>query len=61
MAENLVELGFSAVSLNGDMEQRQQQLKLLFRFANQSANVLVATDVAARGFGHQRCGFGRQL
>ena len=41
-------LGFSAVALHGDMEQHGAQSNLI-RFANGSANVLVATDVAARG------------
>jgi len=34
--------------LHGDMEQRQRDLTLV-RFANKSASILVATDVAARG------------
>ena len=41
-------LGFSAVALHGDMEQHERSQSLI-RFANGSANVLVATDVAARG------------
>lgn len=41
-------LGFSAVALHGDMEQFERS-QTLIRFANGSANVLVATDVAARG------------
>ena len=41
-------LGFSAVALHGDMEQHERS-QTLIRFANGSANVLVATDVAARG------------
>ncbi len=48
VVESLVDMGFSAVSLNGDMEQRERQ-QVLYRFANQSAAILVATDVAARG------------
>jgi len=40
--------GFSAVALNGDMEQKDRDLAML-RFANQSCSILVATDVAARG------------
>lgn len=38
--------GQSALSLHGDLEQRD---RTLVRFANGSARVLVATDVAARG------------
>jgi ATP-independent RNA helicase DbpA len=37
-----------ALSLHGDLEQRDRD-QTLVRFANGSARVLVATDVAARG------------
>jgi ATP-independent RNA helicase DbpA len=37
-----------ALTLNGDMEQRDRD-QVLIRFANRSCSVLVATDVAARG------------
>ena len=40
--------GFHALTLNGDMEQRERD-QVLIRFANRSCSVLVATDVAARG------------
>ena len=40
--------GFSVCSLHGDLEQRERD-QTLIQFANQSALVLVATDVAARG------------
>lgn len=40
--------GFAAVALHGDLEQYERS-QTLIRFANGSANVLVATDVAARG------------
>lgn len=40
--------GQSALSLHGDTEQRDRD-QTLVRFANGSARVLVATDVAARG------------
>lgn len=40
--------GFSALVLNGDLEQRERE-EILIRFKHQSASVLVATDVAARG------------
>lgn len=40
--------GFSAVSLHGDLDQKQRDQTLVL-FANQTVNVLVATDVAARG------------
>jgi hypothetical protein len=40
--------GFTALALHGDMEQRDRD-EVLVRFANRSCNVLVASDVAARG------------
>lgn len=40
--------GFSALALHGDKDQRDRD-DVLMQFANQSCNVLVATDVAARG------------
>lgn len=46
--EYLVSFGFSALVLNGDLEQKQRD-QTLVRFANKSVSILVATDVAARG------------
>jgi len=40
--------GISALTLNGDLEQRERD-QVLIQFANRSVSVLVATDVAARG------------
>ena len=40
--------GIKALTLNGDMEQRERD-QVLIQFANRSSSVLVATDVAARG------------
>ena len=40
--------GIHALTLNGDMEQRERD-QVLIQFANRSCSVLVATDVAARG------------
>lgn len=40
--------GMGAIALHGDLEQADRTLALI-RFANRSASVLVATDVAARG------------
>lgn len=48
VADNLVQFGFDALALHGDLEQRDRD-QTLVRFANKSASVLVATDVAARG------------
>lgn len=44
----LIQEGFSAIALHGDMEQVDRDLAVL-RFANHSCSILVATDVAARG------------
>ncbi|MGM0545014.1 MAG: ATP-dependent RNA helicase DbpA [Pseudomonadota bacterium] len=48
VADRLVDAGFSAVALHGGLEQKDRD-RLLVLFANQSASILVATDVAARG------------
>ncbi|MDQ6954637.1 MAG: ATP-dependent RNA helicase DbpA [Mariprofundaceae bacterium] len=44
----LIYAGFSALALNGDLEQRERD-QAIIRFANRSISILVATDVAARG------------
>ncbi|WP_257150185.1 helicase-related protein, partial [Bacillus cereus] len=44
----LAHYGFDALALHGDMEQRDRE-EVLVRFSNRSCNVLVASDVAARG------------
>ena len=48
IADDLRGHGFAALALHGDLEQRDRD-QTLVRFANKSATVLVATDVAARG------------
>ena len=48
VARYLENAHFSVVALHGDLEQKDRD-QTLVRFANQSANVMVATDVAARG------------
>ncbi|WP_220719486.1 ATP-dependent RNA helicase DbpA [Agarivorans litoreus] len=48
VADELSLLGFSALALHGDLEQRERD-QTLVQFANNSAAILVATDVAARG------------
>src|SRR5690606_30566049 len=48
VAAYLAQQGFSALALHGDKDQRDRD-DVLAQFANQSCNVLVATDVAARG------------
>jgi ATP-independent RNA helicase DbpA len=47
--------GFAALALYGELEQVERD-QVLVRFANRSANVLVATDVAARGLDIARLG-----
>jgi len=48
VADELCSHGFDALALHGDLEQKARD-QILVRFANKSASVLVATDVAARG------------
>ncbi len=48
VCDDLASEGFSAVALHGDLEQRDRE-RTLIHFANKSASILVATDVAARG------------
>ncbi len=48
VAESLHALGFSALALHGDLEQKERD-RILVRFSNKSLSILVATDVAARG------------
>jgi ATP-independent RNA helicase DbpA len=48
VAQALGAEGFSALALHGDLEQADRD-RLLVLFANRSASILVATDVAARG------------
>ncbi len=48
VCDALNESGQSTLALHGDLEQRDRD-QTLVRFANGSARVLVATDVAARG------------
>jgi len=48
VADELSRLNFGVLALHGDLDQRQRDL-ILIRFANKSASILVATDVAARG------------
>ncbi|MCW8419174.1 ATP-dependent RNA helicase DbpA [Fluoribacter dumoffii] len=48
VTDQLIQEGFCALALNGDMDQVTRNLAVL-RFANRSCSILVATDVAARG------------
>ncbi len=48
VADDLERAGFAVVALHGDLEQRERD-QMLLKFANKSVNIMVATDVAARG------------
>jgi len=48
VAKRLQNKGYHAQALHGDLEQRERN-DVLVQFSNQSCNLLVATDVAARG------------
>jgi superfamily II DNA/RNA helicase len=48
LAGELIDWGFSAAALHGDMNQRQRS-RTVFRFREKNLRILVATDVAARG------------
>ncbi len=48
VADQLAKMGFCVRALHGDLEQRERDQTLVL-FANKSASILVATDVAARG------------
>jgi ATP-dependent RNA helicase DeaD len=48
LAEKLIHDGYNADSLHGDLSQAQRD-KVMGRFRKKTLNVLVATDVAARG------------
>ncbi len=48
LLEVLQAQGIHALTLNGDLEQRERD-QVLIQFSNRSCSVLVATDVAARG------------
>lgn len=48
VAEQLALREFAVLALHGELDQRERE-EMLVRFANKSANILVASDVAARG------------
>ena len=48
VAEQLAAREFAVLALHGELDQRERE-EMLVRFANKSANILVASDVAARG------------
>lgn len=48
VAENLIEDGYNAAALHGDLSQSQRDM-VMKSFRNKQVQILVATDVAARG------------
>lgn len=48
LADELKQLGFNALALHGDLEQKERD-QVLVQFSNRSCSILIATDVAARG------------
>lgn len=48
VANKLIERGYAAEALHGDVSQHQRE-RILAKFKKKSINILVATDVAARG------------
>jgi ATP-dependent RNA helicase DeaD len=53
MAERLEARGFAAAALNGDMQQKERE-RTVARFKGGKLDILVATDVAARGLDVER-------
>jgi ATP-dependent RNA helicase DeaD len=48
LAKQLIEEGFSAAALEGDMQQKERD-KVMRAFKNESLQYLISTDVSARG------------
>jgi ATP-dependent RNA helicase DeaD len=48
LAETLVERGFGAIAIHGDLAQNERE-RILRRFRDGTLNILVATDVVGRG------------
>ena len=48
IVQKLIERGYSAEGLHGDISQAQRE-KILGKFKRRNINILIATDVAARG------------
>jgi ATP-dependent RNA helicase DeaD len=55
LAEKLAARGFAAAALNGDMQQAQRE-RTVMQLKNGQIDILVATDVAARGLDVERIG-----
>src|ERR1039457_4350919 len=55
LAERLIARGFSAAALNGDLQQSQRE-RTITQLKSGAIDILVATDVAARGLDVERIG-----
>jgi ATP-dependent RNA helicase DeaD len=53
LADKLAARGFSATALNGDMEQKARE-RVIARLKNKEIDIVVATDIAARGIDVER-------
>ena len=60
LAQRLEARGFAASALNGDMEQHQRE-QMVTQLKNGKIDILIATDVAARGLDVERISHVRQL
>ena len=56
LADQLKEEGFSVAALEGDMQQKERE-KVMRAFKNGSLQVLISTDVSARGIDVHNLGF----
>jgi ATP-dependent RNA helicase DeaD len=56
LAENLKNEGYSVGALEGDMQQKERD-KVMRAFKNESLQVLISTDVSARGIDVNNLGF----
>ena len=56
LTKELKEEGFSVEALEGDMQQKERD-KVMRAFKNENLQILVSTDVAARGIDVQNLGF----
>lgn len=56
LCDQLVEEGFSVGALEGDMQQKERD-KVMRAFKNKSLQIMISTDVSARGIDVQNLGF----
>ena len=55
LADKLSARGFNATALNGDMEQKSRE-RVIAKLKNREIDIVVATDIAARGIDVERVG-----